>query len=229
MAQVWKVKLPDGRVMTPGDWTTFEPLYSTVEFGTAAFTVQSLFSYGRGAAVPGSSGARQSNLADTNLEGEGARLPENEELVIYNIALEAFSIGTNGTDDTVPEPDAPLVSLNNMLRMQRDLLIVLRIAAVKEYTRSPISYWPASTGVIHYNSSAKQAAGANGWVASNNGSPEAADCRKLSSPLYVAGGETFVVDLRPGPGVVTGLNLAGATDRIRIRCYLDGYRRRPVA
>ena len=86
------------------------------------------------------------------------------------------------------EPDVPMISLNNMIRIQRDLLVIFRIAAVKEYTRSPVSYWPASTGVVQYNSSAKGAAGVNGFVASNNGSPEAQDIRKLASPLYVAGG-----------------------------------------
>ena len=36
MAQLWKVRLPNGNVLTPGDWTTAEPLYSTVEVQAGA-------------------------------------------------------------------------------------------------------------------------------------------------------------------------------------------------
>lgn len=235
MAQVWKVRLPDGRTLVPGDWTSAVPLYSTVEISTGAFTVQTAFSYGLGQAVPGSVGPRQSNLADTNLQGEGAQLPQNEELIIYVIGIEVFKIGlaggSNGVGaDQIPATDAPDVELMNMLRLQRDINVTLRIAAVKNYTGSPLSYWPSGTGVQQYNSGARSAVsnGASGYVAGNNGSTDADQGRTLASPLYVAGGEAFALDISAGPGQVNGLDLA-ATGRMRLRCYLDGYRRRPVA
>ena len=40
--------------------------------------------------------------------------------------------------------------------------------------------------------------------------------------------ESMAVDVRSGPGIVTNLNLA-ADSRMRLRIFLDGYRRRPVA
>lgn len=235
MAQAWKIRLPDGRVLIPGDWTSAEPLYSTVEIATGAFPVLTAFSFGRGADVPGSIGPRESDLKDTNLEGEGARLPENEELVIFNICNEVFKIGlttaANLGSDAIPATDAPDVPLLDMLRLQRDILILLRIAFVKEYTRAPLGYFPASTGVEQVNSGGRSevGAGATGYVAGNNGGTSVYDTRVLASPLYVAGGESLAVDFRAGGGTVAGLDLVAATGRMRIRTFLDGYRRRPVA
>lgn len=235
MAQLWKIRLPDGRVLTPGDWTSAEPLYSTVEIGAGPFPVLTAFSYGRGGQVPGSPGPRRSTLADTNLEGEGARLPENEELIAYSLNIECFQIGPDSATDVLPPTDAPDVSLVNMLRLQRDLLVITRIAFVKEYTRAPMGMFPSSTGTRQYNSAARSqvSVGATGYVASNNGGPDVCDARPFASPLYVAGGESLAVDFRPGPGSVT--NLGGLQDgwpaasRIRLRTYFEGYRRRPVA
>jgi hypothetical protein len=235
MAQLWKIRLPDGRVLTPSDWTSAEPLWATVEIGVGAFPVLTAFSAGKGGTVPGSIGPRRANLADTNLEGEGSKLPENEEIIIYQQAIECFHIGAQSGSDLLPQTDAPDVSLLNMLRLQRDLLIVARIAYVKEYTRATLGMFPASTGVQQWNSAARSAAtaGVTGYVASNNGQISVQDARMFASPLYVAGGESIGVDVRPGPGQVTGLDAEstpGADDgRIRLRIFWEGYRRRPVA
>lgn len=239
MAQIWKVRLPNGNVVTPGEWTSAEPLYSTVEIGAGAFPVLTAFSYGRGGTVPGSPGPRQSTEIDTNLEGEGNRLPENEELVVYNIGIEVFKRGVAASVDAFPDADNPHVPLNDMLRLQRDLLIEFRIAAVKNYTKSPLSYWPAGTGLLSLYSGGRSqvsGAGANGEVVANNGSVSVEGRRLLASPLYVAGGESLAVDFLAGPGAVNGLNLVQDNPaqgivggRMVMRIYLDGYRRRPVA
>jgi len=240
MAQIWKLRTPDGNVVTPGDWTGAEPLFSVVEFNEGNLPRTTAFSYGKGAAaVPGSIGPRQANDSDTNLEGEGGRLPENEELIIYNIAIEVFAIGGPGDDpaDIWPQSDPPEVSLLNLLRLQRDMVVSLRIAAVdKVYIKAPLGYFPASTGVVGWNSGARTelSAGQEGFMSANNGSPNADDIRILASPLRVKGGETFGLDFVPGPGQINGLNVnrqVGATTAGRLRCrsFLDGYRRRPVA
>lgn len=236
MAQLWKIRMPNGKTLIPSDWTSAEPLYSTVEIGAAGFPVVSAFSYGRGGGdVPGSIGPRRATLRDTNLEGEGARLPENEEIIIYNMAIEAFHIGAQSGTDALPPIDPPDVSLLNMLRLQRDLLIVARIAFVKEYTRAPLAWFPASTGVRQWNSAARSqvSAGVTGYVASNNGGDDVCHARQFASPLYIAGGESIAVDFKPGPGQIIGLDVesAPAADdgRIRLVCYWEGYRRRPVA
>lgn len=239
MAQIFKIRTPDGNVVTPGDWTGAEPLFSVVEVDEGALTILTAFSYGVGNTdVPGSIGPRRSTQADTNLEGEGNRLPENEELIIFNLAVEVFAIGGPGdsTADTIPQSDPPEVSLLNMLRLQRDMLMTIRIASVnKRYIEAPIGYFPASTGVLNYTAGARSdlSSGTEGYISANNGSHQADDVRELSSPLRVKGGETFGVDFLPGPGQIVGLNVENdntvTEGRLRLRTFLDGYRRRPVA
>lgn len=241
MAQLFKIRMPDGKTYQPADWTAAEPLYSTIEIGVGAFPVLTAFAYPIGGAVPGSPGQRAATLADTNLEGEGARLPENEELIAYSLSIEVFMIGqeTGSDPTTLPPSVQPFVSLPNMLRLQRDLIILTKIAAVKEYTRSPMSWFPAGTGVFESN-----ALGANGfpinggtvepYVHANNGGETVCAARNFASPLYVKGGETIAIDVRPGPGEVEDLNLSVAgletpDSRMRLRLFFDGYRKRPVA
>jgi hypothetical protein len=230
MAQLVSVKLPDGRVLRPSDWTTCEPLYSTVEIGPGSFPVLTAFSYSFGGSVPGSVGPRDALISDTNLEGEGNRLPENEELIIYNVSIEVFQNGPAEDANQFPQPENPEVSLPNMLRLQRDVVCFLRIAYVKEYTHSPLGYWPAGTGVEYAISGglSRAAGGASGSMRANNGGVSPAEMRTLASPLYVAGGESLAMDVKAGPGQVNGLNLQDDA-RMRLRIYLDGYRRRPVA
>ena len=237
MAQIYKIRTPDGNVVTPGDWTGAEPLFSVVEVAEGALTLLTAFSYGVGNSdVPGSIGPRRANDSDTNLQGEGNRLPENEELIVFNAAVEVFAIGSGGNAaaDLIPQSDVPEVSLLNMLRLQRDMVMTIRIASVnKSYIDAPVSYFPASTGVMNYTAGARSSIslGVDGYVSANNGSHNASDIRRLSSPLRVKGGETFGVDFLAGPGQVNGLNVDnGATaGRLRLRTFLDGYRRRPVA
>jgi len=238
MSQVWKIRMPDGNVVIPADWTGSEPLYSVVEVAEGNLPRLTAFSYGKlAAAVPGSIGPRPANAADTNLEGEGGRLPENEELICYNLAIEVFAIGGpgNAAGDATPQSDPPMVSSLNMLRLQQFMVVSFRIAAVdKVYIKAPLGYFPASTGVHGWNSGARSglSLGTQGFADANNGSTDAGDIRRLGSPLRVRGGETFGVDFTAGPGAITGLNVDvsdNGNGRLRLRTYLDGYRRRPVA
>lgn len=241
MAQLYKLRLPNGKEVAPGDYTTAEPLYSTVEIAPGAFTVLSAFSYGRGGGVPGSVGDRPSNYADTNLEGEGNRLPENEEIFIYTMAVELYMLGEEDNAlDPIPGPPAPFVGILNVLRLQRAIYIETRIGAdAKRYTHAPLSFFPAGTGVQISSSGglALDPAGAlTGYVIGNNGGPNSYDAREFASPLHIDGGESFGVDFRAGPGNVPELNVDQTpvsantvVGRIRARVFLEGLRRRPIA
>jgi hypothetical protein len=225
-------------VLTPGDWTSAEPLYSTIEISPGPYTTLQAFSYALGGDVPGSGGAtgspRKSNLTDTNLLGQGAQLPENEELIVYAMEVEAFTVGLTdgGSDEGLNPPALPNVSVLNMMRLQRDLVLVMRIASVKEYTRAPLAWFPASTGVAPTYSAAIN--DTSGFVVGNNGSTDVGGKRVFASPLYVDGGEALVVDFLAPKGEIEGLSLGPVSpsttiSRIRLRTFLDGYRKRPVA
>jgi hypothetical protein len=263
MSQVTKVRLPNGQTMTIEDWTSAEPLYSTVEITSGQFTKLEAFSYGVGGQVPGSATGtlpvttRRSNWADTNLQGSGGVLPPNEEIVIYSMMIECFTVVypfdlttpfgqttthiANGLGaDVLPQPDPPDVSLLNMLRLQRDLIIRLRISTDgKLYTSHPLGWYPASMGTFQYNSHQQVAFSGNatGTVVGQNGGPDADHKRIFASPFYVEGGDVMVVAFDAPTGSVQGLAVTAigqsapnnAQGRIRARVYLDGYRRRPVA
>jgi hypothetical protein len=239
MAQVREIVLPNGQKFVPSDWTSAEPLWSTVEIGAGRFPQLNAFSYGTGGSeVPGSIGPRRATIADTNLEGAGSKLPENEELITYNLAIELFKLGTAADTSYFPDADNPDVPLPDMLRLQRDLLVTYRIAAIKNYTSQPLSYFPQAMGTAYQFSGGltKVSGGLTGTIVADNGSPSPADVRVFASPLYVAGGEAFTVEITAGPGEVQGLNLSGpdavapqVQGRIRMRIFLDGLRRRPVA
>ena len=129
------------------------------------------------------------------------------------------------------DADEPGVPLPDMLRLQRDLSIEFRIAAVKDYTNAPLSYWPAGTGIASLYAGGRtrvSAGAATGEVVAYNGGVSRYDQREFASPLYVAGGESLSVDIRPARGEVMNLNLA-ENSRMILRTFLDGYRRRPVA
>jgi len=230
MAQIVSIRMPDGSDYRPEDWTTAEPLWSTVEIGPGFFPLVKAFAYSRGASVPGSPTNRTASWKDTNLEGQGGMLPENETLIIHSINCDVFKIGPADDLNVFPDAEEPEVPLPDMLRLQRDLNVNLEIAAVKDYTASPISYWPAGQGVSHMYSGglSRAAGGLSGSVVAYNGSPNTNDGRVLALPLAVAGGESFAVNFNAGPGQINGLNLA-PTSRLRIRVFLGGHRRRPVA
>jgi hypothetical protein len=234
MAQIVKIRLPDGRVLVPSDWTSAEPLYSTVEVKAGPYTTLSAFAYGIGGEVPGSIGNRRSQITDTNLEGEGARIPANEELIIYSINVEAFQIGNQNAVPDALNPDAPFTSLDNILRLQRDLILVTWLANVREYTSHPMGWFPAGMGTTLVNAGSQTAAAAP-YVAATSGSASVDGKRLIASPLYVNGGESLRLDFVAPKGEVENLDEQttvppGLTDgRVRLRTYLDGFRRRPVA
>jgi hypothetical protein len=143
--------------------------------------------------------------------------------------IEAFTVNVSGNADPIPNPPLPHVSLLDMLRLQRDLVVVTRIASIKEYTRAPLAWFPASTGVKPTYSGIGNVVD-DGFVTGNNGSSSVGGKRVFASPIYVEGGEALVVDFLAPRGAVNGLSFPpNSPGRIRLRTFLDGYRRRPVA
>lgn len=231
MAQLESIRTPDGMVVKPGEWTSAVPLYSTVEIPAGNFTLLSAFSYGLGGPVPGNPSNRQSTLIDTNLQGEGGLLPLNQELISYSIAIEVFKVGQALSTTDFPDADNPGVPAVDMLRLQRDTVIQFKVASVRDYTYTPLSFWPAGTGVYYTNSGGRSkvsGASPNGEIIGNNGSPSVSGRRQLASPIYVGPGEAFGIDFRTGPGRVVNLNLQPSA-RLRTRVFIDGLLRRPVA
>ena len=89
-------------------------------------------------------------------------------------------------------------------------------------------------GAVLVNAGALNAGG-DTFVAASNGSASVDGKRLIASPLYVNGGESLRIDFVAPKGEVENLDEQttvppGLTDgRVRLRTYLDGFRRRPVA
>jgi hypothetical protein len=128
-----------------------------------------------------------------------------------------------------------------MLSLQLGMVLVTRIASVKEYTRAPLGWFPASMGVqptyqqvtssIPGGAQHEDTTGAVGYVHASNGSVDVGGKRVFASPLYVEGGESLSVDCLCPAGSFPKLSFVAQSPagRIRLRIFLDGYRRRPVA
>lgn len=229
MGSIRKIRLQNGKEYEVSDWTSSVPLWSTVELGTAAFNILSAFSYGQGGIVPGSIGPRQSTEVDTNLDGEGSRLPQNQAFILYSLMIDCFLVGTYAAiaGDNIDATVAPDVGLQDMLRLQRDLIVSTRITDVKEYLRAPLGYWPAGSGVHHVQSGSAPAAAADRVAVAYNGGVSPSAARRLAAPLYIGPGDAFSVDFQAGPGSVTNLSIDPTAGRIRIRTTLDGLYKRP--
>jgi len=237
MAQITEIILPDGRKVRPEDWTT-TPLYTTVEISSAA-NLQDLqgFSYGLAGAVPGSVGPRQAILRDTNFDGAGSTLPDNQELNLFAIRVEIFaapaSVAAWNGGNEIGNPNPPQVSLRQMLRLQRDVILKLIIAEQKNKYQHPLGFFPGSMGVH----------GVAGAIVNNqsntpatiafNGGTSARNERKIGTPFQVKGGQAFTIALSFPLGTVVNLADGMGDDlvngRYRARIYADGYRMRPVA
>lgn len=249
MVQAIKVRLPDGRTVSPSDWTS-APLFSTVEVSTGTLQPLPAFSYGENGVVPGSVGPRNATQADTNMQGQGGILQENEEIFLYALQIEVFQT-VSATEDYFTgnetwAPDPPEVSATNLLRFQRSCLVRTKIANTKDYGVNPVSFYSAAMGV-HRTTGATRAAGAagtylNGVFVGYHGGVNVFDQREIATPHHVAPGEAFEVTLEfPYGSVVEPLSVqtgvvaspldfgTDADARLRVRIYAIGPRRRPVA
>jgi hypothetical protein len=250
MVQALSVRLADGRVVNPSDWTS-APLYTTVEISTGPQQPLPGFSFGVGGEVPGSVGPRTATLRDTNMQGAGSILAENEELLLFALQIELYQIATNtqaffGAPQDAWVPDPPEVSATNVLAIQRSCLMRLKIAHTKDYGVMPVSFFGAGMG-LHRTTGATRSQGsayANGVLIGYNGGPNVGDSREFATPHHVGPGEALEATIEfpygsvieplsqvPGSTVpATPLNFGTNTDaRIRATITAVGPRRRPVA
>lgn len=233
---IQQINLPDGTTVRPDDWVTSEPLYSTVEINQGPFVTLNAFSYGVSGEVPGSPGPRAASWADTNLQGTGGKLPENEDLKIYSIQVQFAFAGTSIIQQpnprVAPVPQ-PFLAATTVARLQRDLLLALPIAGLKNYIRQPVGFFAESGGTLHpavVDATTLPPSPPTGQVlVGYNGKPTTTNKRILASPITVAAGEAFSIDVECPAGQVRGLVFVNPDDRIRMRISLDSQRRRPVA
>lgn len=237
MAHIDKVRLSNGDVVRPVDWSS-TPYWSTVDIDDGPIESLKAFSYGIGGDVPGSPGPRKSTKLDTNLKGDGGVIQEQSELLLHTLRIELQTVVEEAADlagffaNEEFQPDLPFVSGSNLKRIQRDTLVELRIANTKSYCEQPLGFFPAGAGVVPTVGAAARTffPGLLGqFIVGQNGGGSVFDNRLFGTPHHIGAGEAFAVNLKFPFGQVRNLNLGDADSaRIRVRIYAGGYRARPV-
>lgn len=236
MANLLLVRLPDGRQVRPEEWTP-SPLYSSVDIATGALQPLPAYGYAIGDPIPGSVNQQPSTLVDTNMVGQGGVLQEQQELMIFGLAISVFqltaaSVANFFANQEAFAPDPPHVSATNMQRLQLDVTVRLKIAATKDYMFEMFGFFPASCGVYPTLGSARSSG--SGFVSSvaigSNGQPTEGTHRRFATPQTVNAGEAFQVLFEFPNGSVRNLDFGDdTTARLRCRIYTRGLRRRPLS
>lgn len=221
-----RIRLPDGQDVTIDEWLHW-PLFSSIEFAAADALRLRAFSYIRGQRVPTSpnvvGGARIADDADTNMVTR-TRMNHDEAFIVYAITKEVFAL----TDGNAPSPtgvveaELPAVAGANLKRLDRDVLVELFIGAgiQKPQYRSPWSYIGQAIGSPAWTSGDTPAGVSIGTA----GRITPANERRFQLPIYIENDRSMYMLLSSPAGAIGGL-----TQDLRIRMWLDGLKRRPIA
>jgi hypothetical protein len=202
----------------------------------------SLFQYQVGAAGPGIVAATD---ADTNIPSPG-QLPAMHEFLVYSVQMIpdeiTEAVGANFViGDNVPEVTVAR-AMQKWSTLYANILFQFRIEQSKNFVEGRISHFPAGGGPHFEHTEASSVNASTGvqvlasisWSTAyihTNGIQSWEATRRLASPIYLAGLETFRGILRFPRGAI--LNASGPT-RLRwlygfgMTCRLTGPRRRPT-
>jgi len=220
------VKLPNGQVINIGEWLHW-PLYSTFEWDNAVALDLRAFTYTVGQRVPSSGiAARNATISDTNQVNK-ARINHDESMIIFALSWEPWSLGdvSDGGSPPAVAAEFPMMHSADVKRLQHEVIVELLVGAgiSKPQFRAPLSWINQSVGSPAWASG--DAVAANVEISYGMGgriSPAAQ--RRFTLPIYIEPDRAMQLRAFTPRGAVTSL---GAD--VRIRWYLDGMKKRPVA
>ena len=233
-------KMPDGSVFRIEEWLHW-PLFSTVEGAAGSPVDLYAFSYVNGMQVPQagviSTGRRQATQADTNMVVRN-KLNHDEAMIVFSMTYELWAIeGSNNQDSVFTNPPlddaavAPILLGTNHALMKRDCMLELFVGAniSKPMFQSPLAYVGQGIGAYATGSGDALTIANGGATALNLNygtggelSPKT-NQRLLNMPIFISSDRTIKVRLRTPGGAL-------AVDKDwRMRIYLDGMKKRPVA
>lgn len=242
-----KITLPNGEVYQLNEWIHW-PVFSTMEaeggVGAAAdplglgngvavnldmFTYQVSQKVPRAGAIP----PRDATVSDTN-QVVGSRMNYDEALLCYSVTYEVFALETNGGGTPLPtlpfnfQSASPAFIGSNLRRLQRDCLFELRVGAgiSKPQIRAPLSYFGQGIGATAFGPGDALAAppatinmdyGTGGAISPRNQ-------RAFVLPVFIASDRVMKGKFWSPDGTIEGVNQS-----YRMRWYLDGLKKRPIA
>lgn len=221
-----QINLPDGRVLEIDEWLHW-PTYSTIEFAAAVKLQLNAFNYIQGGTVSSQGLAqRSSTVADTN-QTVKRQVNYDEALLVYDLTYETFAL-TNAsitTDQNVvlTTAPAPMLLSTNLHRLQRDMMVELKIGAdqSKPQFRAPLSYIGQAVGAPAWSPGDVPLAGFN-ISYGTGGYPTPENARRLELPVYIQPKQTMYLK------IYSISAMTDMTQAVRMRWYLDGLKRRPV-
>jgi hypothetical protein len=229
-----KVQLPDGTEVVIDEWLHY-PLFSTIQIGSSGGVGDSTnlraFSYVQGMRVPSTTNVtgstRLADARDTNMVKRGG-LNYDEAFILYAVTYEAFALTASVTgvpDAEVLNAPAPVLTAENLKRLQRDLLIEIIVGAQqqKPQLRSPFSFIGQSAGTKSYASTGLVGTDV-GFSQGTGGGIDARNQRRLELPIYIESQQVSFMKVSSPIGTIVGLD-----QQVRLRWYWDGLKRRPVA
>lgn len=221
-----EIQLPTGEKIVIDEWLHWAT-YSTMEFSSAVRLDLRCFTYlvGQTVAHQGAVAARTATTTDTNQIIKG-QTNFDEALLIYAITYEPWAL----TDAEAGSPAivlaaAPAPFSTDIRKLQRHTLMEFNVGAKirKPQISSPMSFVGQSVGSPAFSPGDAAAFAANTTLSYGTaGQPTGLNQRLQKLPIYVESSRTMFLKLSSP----TALDLE--TD-FRIRWYLDGLRRRPVA
>jgi len=222
---VERIRLPNGDVVVFDEWLHW-PIYSTIEWAAAQGLNLRAFSYVRGSRVPAQGiAARNATSTDTNQVAK-SRMNWDESYRLFSITYEPFGL-TNATLSNSPSllvAQAPQFTAANLRRLQRDLMVEFYVGADidKPQVRAPFSYYHQGIGPVVYGNGDSPGAGI-AFSHGTGGYVRWASQRRFNFPVKIGGDRVMYLKTHSAFGAVAGL-----TQSVRLRWYLDGVRRRPL-
>lgn len=223
------IRLPNGETIVIDEWLHW-PLFSTIEFGAGIAVNMRAFTYVQGQRIPQQGtipgGTRTATPVDTNQVAR-TRMNHDEAFLAYSVTYEHFALSnaTTGPGGAVLQSPAPMLSAQNLRRLQRDIVVELKIGAGidKPQVRSPLSWIDQGVGAPAFGSGDQVTAGvAIGYGTAGPISPRSQ--RQWKLPIYIASDRVMSLTIKSAFGAITD-----QTQSVRMRWYLDGLKRRPVA
>ena len=221
------LRLNNGQTIELDEWLSWA-LYSTVEFAAAAKIKLPSFSYTVGQAVPRAGLAKRLGTpSDTNMV-IAKKVNHDEAFVAFSLTYEPFALSDDTNAQAAPpelRAPAPLISADNLRRMQRSMTLALRVGTrqKKPQARAPLAWFGQGAGPLAYASSGPVAPAVA--ISYGTGGPaKPANQRRWPMPIFIQSDRKVSIDVEAPRGPIQGL-----TQDIRLRLYLDGVKRRPVA
>lgn len=219
------IKLPDGRTIEIDEWLHW-PQFSTIEAASTVGLDLRAFTYVVGQRVP-NQGLTNRNATETDTNQVArARMNHDEAFIVFSWTYEPWGLeDTSGGSPANLLAESPMLLPTNLRRLQRDVIVELFIGAgiTKPMARCPLSYIGQGVGPRANTTGAAAAANVNVGHGTG-GVVKPQNQRRWNLPVYIESDRVMSLHAWSPIGAITGLS-----QNYRIRWYLDGLKRRPIA